>query len=251
MIRSIGFAFALSVCVTAPAGAQSLVTPGGIKLPDGFLAEGPFPIVIKGTSPAGLILTEKGSLAVLTKDKLIYLTEQAGIATTREARLKRVKTIESADGKRVWKLDEEKLIFTGPTVLPEDIDFKPAPCTAAEESRYLFFTLERLHQRLESAIGADRARLVDALVKEADAFAAHMRGKGLDPEVLKQFGRIGAYAKSQEALQRKYREEFAAALARADALRQARYQSQASAALGGLFGFLAEDPVTMLDAGRQ
>jgi hypothetical protein len=184
--------------------------PAPSGMPDGFLAEGPFPVVLKlaGALPGYPETTEKGILLLLTKDKLVYRNETGKDIKTQTARGSLLKIEKQGDKKTAWVYDAAKKAFTGPVLASEVIALISRKFTAADENRYLFFALERLQARLERDLSAGNETMLRQSVADARAAADHMRNKGLDSGLRQLFEALSREIEARQAIAKDRREIY-------------------------------------------
>jgi uncharacterized protein YfiM (DUF2279 family) len=156
-------------------------------------------------------IEDKGTLFLLTKNRLIYFADATNAPTVLAARKKEYLRIDSRDGKILWSLDSNEGQFSGLGIKTEPLGLRGQSLDREAENRYLFFALERLQEQLDHAILLEDSSTVASCLKAAAAFVALMREKGLDAGLLEEFETLEAYSKSQEELFRRGRELFQAA----------------------------------------
>lgn len=197
MARFVALALALSFLPAPAFAADADPEPAD----DRILYEGPVPAtVVTKRRISGDTQEQKGTIQFVTKDA-IFLRRGGGSVDVINAKKTPLVKLESADGKLKWEWDEKAGEIKGPTsTLRRPETLSPAPPTGSE-AKYLFFALERLHQRADQALLEGDEKLLKYLVERAEALKEYAQQKGMPGKLLDLYSDLSAYVARQKEIE--------------------------------------------------
>ncbi len=243
------FMFAFVICLVVSGSSDICAqTLSGAPAPD-LLAQGPLPIIFHRTLPDGVTpVVEKGNLFQLRQGKLVFILAGKEQPVVYEPRKNYRAWVEAESIKQSWHVDPATGKFTGKVIPVEPIDMKSIANTPQFENRYLYYYLEEIQQRLDSAVGLENAAAVKTLKMSASELATHIRKKNLNSDLREQYESFKTYAEIQEGLFARRRALFEEAYKKADALKREEANAESRRQAGsilGLFGaFVSAIPRT-------
>lgn len=178
-------------------------TPDGADL----LAEGPLTVTVGRVDlvtkqPA----TEKGTLLFLTRKTLYYRPANREGVEICEAQyggcayLHGEVSEKGGSRKVLWKRDDAKKEYDGPTLTVQRLDLKPIEISSNDEVNfYLYFALERLQRRVDDALATRDERLTGVFSDRGDEVAAFVREHNLDRGLGQGYGGVRKYIDTQMA----------------------------------------------------
>jgi len=199
-------ALALLVAVTAaPLAADDKPEPTDEKL----LFEGPVPGQLVYVPPLSQTpLSISGDFLFVTKDAIFVRIRGGNVNVYDFPRNKLKYATAKKDGKEVlWDWDDAKMEVKGYTAPPFRPTIPTTVATEKSEPKYLFFTLERLQERVDQTISQSDPQQLKFLTDRADILREHAEKVKADPKLVRLYADMAEYIDKQKQLD-KDRKEF-------------------------------------------
>jgi hypothetical protein len=175
---------------------------------DKILHEGPIQGEVVFKNKFGTRQKWTGTIQFVARDAIYMRRDRSNDVTVLETAINTVEyAIGKKDGKKLyWEWDAAKKEIKG-SIAP--VNTPVIPVTTADpkgEPKYLFFSLERLQDRIDQAISQADTGLLKYLADRAEVVREHAEKERFDPRLVRLYVELTDYIKKQAALEKERRE---------------------------------------------